>query len=715
MSFEEDLPKNLPAYLTQTIGQTTYHVDLKNQSVSFQNGGSQAVTYKAGDIVGNSYKLLSQAGRGGMGVVYLAEHLIIQQKYALKLLAPDQINESSWKRFEIEGRALALLNHQNIVKIYNMGIDQGGCPFYVMDWLPGSSLEDAIRQNSLSYHQIISAYRQVCAGLGSAHTRGIVHRDVKPSNIMLTGDIALPGSVKVVDFGIASVSALDPDAQAATGYGEICGSPLYMSPEQCRGDKVDQRSDIYSLGCSLYNSLTGLPPFIGKNALATVLMHQEAPPPTLAAAKGTTIFNDSIEQLINKALQKDPNKRYQTMEQIAHDLERIAEGKPIAKGQAIRTSKNNDAEPSEEYRSDITANKPMPAPLLFLIIIGSFTAVSLFAFSQWKTFEPRHHSETIVVPQNNIQINQTEAKNDPKEIMEQYNPNKKIQNALLTCMLSPYSVFDRFGHHRTFNCPHSFSLGDISPGFHTPKANLQDVVDVLDEPLTIRMNGKVGEYPPFLSRFDNENIEGFVLNDCEQNSEKVIEQLSRWKHLVSLELKHDSFDSGDISALNRLSHLQRLILNEVDLDGDKIAKLDGLLRHLFALDLNGIPNTGALFTKLSKSDNFAYLRMAKVDLTPAEVETLSHSKLHTFMIVSDNLSDADVKKICRLPDLQELYIKGDRITEACVDSIVDCKKLKKLTIVSAKIFSAAARAKLHRTLAKQHCLIFCEQIPKGSE
>ena len=251
--------------------------------------GKAGRTLKPGDILGDNYRLTQLIGRGGMGVVYRCQHLIIGREYALKVLSPDQVNEQSWQRFQVEGKAIAKLDHPNIVKIFNMGVYALDCPYYVMELLEGDSLETLIeREGALSLEDTLDIFAQLASGLSYAHNKGIVHRDIKPSNIILQKNSANKYSIKIVDFGLAKlVDGHSLAGQSLTSAGEVFGSPFYMSLEQGLGSEIDARADVYSLGCTLFKALTGRPPYCGENAFQTVLMHQSQNIPSLkSAAKG---------------------------------------------------------------------------------------------------------------------------------------------------------------------------------------------------------------------------------------------------------------------------------------------------------------------------------------------------------------------------------------------------------------------------------------------
>ncbi len=277
----------------------------------------------AGDIVGDNYEIIELLGVGGMGCVYSARHRILQKIYAMKTINSNAVTEMAWRRLQVEAQAIARINHANIVAIHNLGIHQGKLPYYVMDLLQGRNLADILKtRGSLNLAQTIPVFFQICAGLDFAHKKGIIHRDIKPGNIIILDQPDVSGAtVKLVDFGIAKLAgASDPNNQNLTSVGEVFGSPFYMSPEQCEGKAIDARSDIYSVGCTLFETLTGKPPFRGANPLLTMLMHRENDVPSLSSVSGKE-FPQSMENVLLNLLAKDPIDRYQTLEALAEDLQ----------------------------------------------------------------------------------------------------------------------------------------------------------------------------------------------------------------------------------------------------------------------------------------------------------------------------------------------------------------------------------------------------------
>src|SRR5262249_35388378 len=221
------------------------------------------------------YRLVKPLGAGGMGEVYLAEHLMLKRPCAIKLIHPNQAGDPQvLARFEREVRMTAKLSHWNTVEIYDYGRTDDGTFFYVMEYLPGLSLEDLLqRHGPLPAERVVHFLRQTCQGLREAHANGLIHRDIKPANVFAAQRGGLYDVVKLLDFGIVKPVAETTSARL-TQEGAISGTPLFMSPEQARGrGDLDARSDIYSLGAVAYALITGRPPFDSTNGMEVMMAH----------------------------------------------------------------------------------------------------------------------------------------------------------------------------------------------------------------------------------------------------------------------------------------------------------------------------------------------------------------------------------------------------------------------------------------------------------
>lgn len=231
---------------------------------------------KPGSVLLDRYEIVNEVGRGGMGVVYKARHLKMDRIVAIKVLHGHLLEDlSSKKRFEQEVNATNSLSHSNCIMTYDCDFSPSGQPFLVMEYIEGVSLKEVLRQKGpLSVERFLEIFIQCCEGLAHAHSKGIVHRDMKPSNVMLVSGPSGGDLVKIVDFGVAKIMPRnDGTLMELTRTGDVVGSPHYMSPEQCMGAAMDWRTDIYSLGCVMYEAITGRVPLLGENPYQAMYMH----------------------------------------------------------------------------------------------------------------------------------------------------------------------------------------------------------------------------------------------------------------------------------------------------------------------------------------------------------------------------------------------------------------------------------------------------------
>ena len=266
-----------------------------------------------GTIIGSRYEIDGILGRGGMGTVYRARDLVLDEAVALKVLRPEIAATAEMaERFRSEIRLARRVSHPNVCRIHEYA-EEGSLRYISMELVQGTTLKALLgKEGRLPPAQAADLAIQVAQGLSAIHRVGIVHRDVKSLNIMVDAE----GTAKVMDFGIAKRVAADGAADPATGY--VVGSPEYMSPEQARGRRVDSRSDIYSLGIVLYEMLTGSVPFRGDTAVATLLMHIEKPPP-LNGGEGREL-PPSMLPVLRRSLAKDPAARFDSAHEMAEAL-----------------------------------------------------------------------------------------------------------------------------------------------------------------------------------------------------------------------------------------------------------------------------------------------------------------------------------------------------------------------------------------------------------
>ncbi len=276
--------------------------------------------FQPDQIVNQRYRVLRKLGSGGMADVYLCEDLTLARRVALKVLSSRFVHDAQFvERFRREAKAAAGLNHPNLVAIYDWG-EIGGTYFIVMEYVEGETLKQFLRRRGrLHGSEAVEIALGLLAAVGYAHRNGVVHRDIKSQNILLDAS----GAVKVTDFGIARAG----DA-SMTEAGSVLGTAQYLAPEQARGEIVDERSDLYSVGVVLYEMLTGTVPFSGDTAVTVAMKHvNERPPEPAEVVPGMPY---ALNQIVLKALAKDPMLRYQSADEFARDLRAAQDGGPIA-------------------------------------------------------------------------------------------------------------------------------------------------------------------------------------------------------------------------------------------------------------------------------------------------------------------------------------------------------------------------------------------------
>ncbi len=649
-------------------------IDPQAQTVIFRGEGQAEHHYHRGDVIGGSYQLLDLIGQGGMGVVYRVKHLILEKQFALKLLAPNQINSQNWRRFELEGRSLAKLNHTNIVSISNMGIDKG-CPYFVMDLLTGISLAEQIKNcGPLSEKENLDVYLQVCAGLSCAHRNGIIHRDIKPANIML-----LPSEkgflVKIVDFGLVRLqSTSSTTSQALTASGEVFGSPYYMSPEQTLGEEIDARSDIYSLGCSLFESLTGQVPFAGASAIQTLMMHQEAeaPIPSKSMPSGQTSsghvpssevanrkISTAFDEVVARCLQKDAKLRYQSADQLAIDLQRILDGKPIGSGaldyQHLRRNsepaktrndhfedgEDDDDNPANErdHSSDFFSSHKLALSLASITSIILVTAAG-FTLSN-KSGPPKKPlilkdttHVSLGIEDDEVAFKMNEAARGLREITTpdstKDSSEKSTEPGSEALILAAESAAT--GHTaenlnsiiekapkfslgiktidgramRCFKFPSQDSIGKLR--FAKGHAEAQGDVQIpADDKIDLHLNSRGAQCPSLIDKFAPEEISTLRVDHSKSIGE-ITSRLSKWTKLHAITIEGGKIKEADLATLDNIKQLDSLWIKRLAFSAEIFSQLK-VLNRLKTLQIEDCNQLNQIMQKLPVMPKLEIIRL----------------------------------------------------------------------------------------------------------
>ncbi len=517
--------------------------------------------FTSGHILAERYKVVSLLGAGGMGAVYLVEDLKSQQKYALKTILATSVLDRNLKRFEMEINATKILEHPNLVQIYDFGFINETQPYFVMDYWEGQDLAALIKsKGSLSIDEAIDVFFTICNALTYAHSKGVVHRDLKPSNVMITG-----GVIKVLDFGIAKVFRDETEFNTVTQTGEVFGSPYYMSPEQCLGKTVDLRSDVYSLGCMFFEALTGAPPFVGDTAVSTMLKHQSQEPLTLKEATLGGNFPADLELVVAQMLSKNPAYRYPDLLQVAEDLRLVKLGEPVKQ---LRVE--------EKFKPPST--KVIAALLgaaLVCVVITSWLLTPSFRQSYQKVFGSHDPSPRMPT---------FETMREKLPVRTSYFSTLNPKNPKVRDFRFPVHSFGDFWH------------GDDVRSYIPARGLHRDVV----LPLSLHIKQDCEAIGGFRNdEVSNLTLRGYMVQD------KTTEILKGWHEITSLIMDDTDIGNSSVANFTGMKKLTTLGVNDTNITGDALLSLP--LEQFHQLNINHMKNANVLFPRLADGNTIVCL------------------------------------------------------------------------------------------------------------
>ncbi len=324
-----------------------------------------------GTTIDGRYHVMSLIGQGGTGAVYKVMHLAMDQVMALKILSEQSPDSESIGRFRNEAKLLSAIGHENIVTVSAFGITPQGQPYIAMEYLEGVSLAELLRRRGkLNAEELIELVLQICDGLDAAHNCGVIHRDLKPGNVLVVNSGGVGNCAKVIDFGIALLSPETGAMQRLTRTGHIVGSPFYMSPEQCLGGCIDKRTDIYSLGCLMYEALSGRLSITALTAVEAMSKQVTSVPPPLESVPlelGVVIF---------RALEKRPEDRFQSIGELRDDL---------LKAQSTISKMGTVTKGSAKEKDKLRLSVQIVIGILSIVVLVVLSRVNLTEFNGWRS------------------------------------------------------------------------------------------------------------------------------------------------------------------------------------------------------------------------------------------------------------------------------------------------------------------------------------------
>ena len=330
-----------------------------------------------GQVLADRYHIIKKLGEGGMGQVYLAEHVKMGRRSAIKVMNPSMVHDpEAVARFNREASNASRISDAHVCAIYDFGETPEGLIYLAMEFIEGEPLTELIRsEGALPLARAADIAIQVAAALQAAHDLGIVHRDLKPDNIMLTRSRDGADAVKVVDFGLAKAVAGDAGGQKVTRTGLVVGTPEFMSPEQLSGDKLDGRSDVYSLGLVLFNMLTGTLPFPADSVQEAMIKRLTDEAAKLIEVRPDLHFPPGLQQILDTALARSPVDRYQSAAKLAHDLAAVAGLSRAARSAALPATLTDGDDQTELIEPVRTRRSRVPIVVAVIVVLGAAGAV----------------------------------------------------------------------------------------------------------------------------------------------------------------------------------------------------------------------------------------------------------------------------------------------------------------------------------------------------
>jgi serine/threonine protein kinase len=637
---------------------------------------TDAVELEPGVVLLEKYKVVSLLGRGGMGSVYRIEHLLLQRAFALKVLNKQQTSEAAWRRFEIEARAANKLDHPNLVRVHDYGLLPDGQPYFIMDLIEGESLSDILKASGrLPLEKALKIFIQVGFALSYAHANGVIHRDIKPSNIMVATTATEDAHgvlVKVVDFGIAKLTGKDEfSQQTLTKTGEIFGSPLYMSPEQCMGQAIDRRCDLYSLGCVIFETLTGAPPLVGENALSTMMKHQAEKPLSLKEASLGLEFPAKIEEIVERLLEKDPQQRYQSAQHLTADLVGLDSGQVSIFDSPSRPLTD------PEQRS-IHSKIVLVFSAFCLVVAGIFTGVFIkrLNVTNEKSTPPSRVSGEF----HNFVLGEHERIEKQKEKEEL----KSDQWAALEAESGFFSKDLENHRDRMFSFP-SFPIGSLFINKHKEILAQGDVLCPDFDGLYFVPNEQFQRHPKLFSKFRPDDIYGLglcskagPLNIAERDvttADSALKGISHLKRIYVLDLGDTEITEKSLLEADKLPNLRELLLTRINLHGDKIAKLN-CLPLLNSLKLVGTRNIKPVIAKIQNSKRMGSLIISNCYVDKEDVKKLQNMQALQALELADNPKINDGAVLSIPSTVRDIDLRGCPVTGKSLKNLIAMKNLQ---------------------------------------
>lgn len=694
-----------------------------------------------GEVVADRYRVLSFIGRGGIGSVYKVEQIFLKKEFALKTLNPISTSDVVVRRFQKEAQALSKLDHQNLVRAVDFGLIDGDQPFFVMDFVDGQTLAQHLKKaGRLSVEEVARVFLPISFALSYAHGEGVIHRDIKPSNIVLVPADQEGGTptAKIVDFGIAKLDGGgDSEVQALTKTGEVFGTPLYMSPEQCAGEKVDQRSDIYSLGCVMFEALTGAPPFRGESALETMMQHRTEVAADLTEASLGLEFPETIKKIVSRMLAKDPRHRYQNCHDLCQDLIWLQRGESKLIKSPERISVPDSQEQHPPPSGPLSAISQSPPRSQWSLIIAAIvinmaagagmTALMLgsqreISISQAPSQKAKGNDVSVLGMDMSSSLDTTTTVTttttaDPSSNSDSAGLTKTALD-IATPAEPPTSWFSKIeGKEKVFTFPNSIAIGNIM--WWDSKHKLQNklasgrIPTPLGAKLILVPTIDVIEANPYwLTHFQPDDISGVQIQVAKEfvgspkNRLRSIQNIAQFESIRLVKLIRTELPEGMLEVIGKMPQLHYLVVDNCGVTAEKVAAMENLSR-LKVLAANDITTEiTPILKKLTRGGSLKRLSIGVAKIKPSDFDLIARLKslevLNVpFCVWSKGVAPSDslriIDDLAQLPGLEKLTVDAS-LAVALEPSA--WKRLKGLKVLVIHTSNAGTHPRLRSELEK---------------
>ena len=651
-----------------------------------------------GVLIESKYKVLSVLGHGGMATVYKVEQILLNKQFALKMIGREAFSENSWRRFQKDAQAISRLSHPNIVKAYEFGLIDGNQPYLVMDLVEGETLGTRLkRAGQLTIKEVVDLFIPICFALSYAHQEGIIHRDLKPSNIVLSVGNDGKREPKIVDFGIAKV--IDEDSEALTRTGEVFGTPHYMSPEQCRGDQIDARCDIYALGCVMFEALTGTPPFPGSSAVSIIAQHITAQPPTLKEASMGGEFPRVMEKLIARMLAKQAEDRVQSLQEVTQTLIELQRDIDAGNIPSIASGPQS-IHPGPAGANQQRTKGPLlawagGAALVAMLAIGILIGMGL---SHPKEAEPLPSTDQsdFMCPMGNNFFSFPAGQSGKR--------NFCLPKEARGVVLNSNGVTCKAGQQRLLDWPGVCARIDTGWTGHYPQYLMSfrpdDLFSVAVVDHSSAGNDKALTASCMAFMRDWKSV--VDLNCLENNyvDDLCLSNTARWP-LLKVQLRGSGITGDGLARMPWLSRLDNLRLEDASIPGPALralAESNRRIKHLLILHTSLNAEDLKSISKLSSLEE---LRLEGVQgFNPEDIRCLSNLHKLKDLCLNDSPVDDNLAVVLEgMPDLRTLAFMQTKVSDACAPAISNLVNLKILKIAFSRMDDVAlksfANLKLH--------------------